>query len=49
MKDKLNEILTNKVKEAPKMMNLNLPKLKKVEEKTEAPKITLPKLKKIDA
>jgi len=48
MKDKLNSILTNQVKEAPKMMSLNLPKLKKVGETTEAPKITLPKLKKIE-
>ena len=46
MKDKLSVILDSRMPEFPKMLGLNLPKLKKVES---MPQITLPKLKKIDA
>jgi len=44
MVDKLDEIMTNNVTNAPKQVGLNLPKLKKVGVE-EAPKIKLPKLK----
>ena len=46
MKDKLGVILDSRIPEFPKMLGLNLPKLKKVES---MPQITLPKLKKVDA
>ena len=46
MKDKLGSILDSRIPEFPKMLGLNLPKLKKVES---MPQITLPKLKKVDA
>ena len=46
MKDKLDSILNSRIPEFPKMIGLNLPKLKKVES---MPQITLPKLKKVDA
>jgi len=46
MKDKLSVILDSRIPEFPKMLGLNLPKLKKVES---MPQITLPKLKKVDA
>ena len=46
MKDKLGAILDSRIPEFPKMLGLNLPKLKKVES---MPEIKLPKLKKIDA
>ena len=48
MTEKLNSFLP-KVKVAPQMQTLNLPKLKKVGAKTELPKLKLPKLKKIEA
>ena len=44
MADKLDEIMTNNVTNAPKQVGLNLPKLKKVGVE-KAPKIKLPKLK----
>jgi hypothetical protein len=40
MKEKLDEVLTTKLPEFPKQVQLQLPKLKKIE---------LPKLKKIEA
>jgi hypothetical protein len=40
MKEKLDEVLTAKITEFPKQVQLQLPKLKKIE---------LPKLKKIEA
>jgi glycosyltransferase involved in cell wall biosynthesis len=46
MKDKLGSILDSRIPEFPKMLGLNLPKLKKVES---MPEIKLPKLKKVDA
>ena len=46
MKDKLGAILDSRIPEFPKMLGLNLPKLKKVES---MPEIKLPKLKKVDA
>ena len=46
MKDKLGCILDSRIPEFPKMLGLNLPKLKKVES---MPEIKLPKLKKVDA
>ena len=46
MTEKLN-LLLPKVKAAPQVQTLNLPKLKKVNKKQETPKINLPKLKKI--
>jgi glycosyltransferase involved in cell wall biosynthesis len=46
MKDKLGSILDSRIPEFPKMLGLNLPKLKKVEA---MPEIKLPKLKKVDA
>ena len=46
MKDKLGVILDSRIPEFPKMLGLNLPKLKKVEA---MPEIKLPKLKKVDA
>jgi len=48
MTEKLNSLLP-KVKPAPQMQTLNLPKLKKTVKKQELPKINLPKLKKIEA
>jgi len=50
MKEKLGEILDKKVKEAPKQIPLQLPKLKKIgDNKTpELPKLKLPKLKKLE-
>jgi len=50
--DKMTEelsLLLPKVKAAPQMQTLNLPKLKKKTVKTELPKLKLPKLKKIEA
>ena len=51
MKDLLGEILDKNVKEAPKQVQLKLPKLKKIGETNgvELPKLKLPKLKKIEA
>jgi glycosyltransferase involved in cell wall biosynthesis len=46
MKDKLSVMLDSRIPEFPKMLGLNLPKLKKVES---MPEIKLPKLKKVDA
>jgi len=50
MKEKLDEIISNKTPEFPKQVTLNLPKLKKIGEgsKTELPKLKLPKLKKVE-
>jgi len=48
MTEKLNSLLP-KVKPAPQMQTLQLPKLKKTEKKQDLPKINLPKLKKIEA
>lgn len=46
----MDKVLTEKVPEFPKEVQLKLPKLKKVgENKTELPKLKLPKLKKIEA
>lgn len=47
MSEKLGKILDSRVPEFPKMVQLNLPKLKKVEDT--APKINLPKLKKVES
>ena len=49
MVEKLDNILTNNVTEAPKQVPLQLPKLKKIGGNTtpELPKLKLPKLKKI--
>ena len=47
MTEKLGSILNSRIPEFPKMMQLNLPKLKKVEDA--APKINLPKLKKVES
>ena len=46
MTEKFDEIMEKYLKEAPKQVGLNLPKLKKVS-KSEPPKMKLPKLKKI--
>jgi hypothetical protein len=46
MKSKLNELLTSKIPEFPKQVQLQLPKLKKLGDSS-TPKIELPKLKKI--
>lgn len=47
MIEKLDTLIDeSKIKSAPKVLSLNLPKLKKVE--SEQPKITLPKLKKVE-
>jgi len=50
MTEKLNEILTRRIPEFPKQVQLQLPKLKKIDSSTSsAPmKIELPKLKKVD-
>ena len=49
MKEKMDKVLTERVPEFPKEVQLKLPKLKKVEEsKTELPKLKLPKLKKVE-
>ncbi len=48
MKEKLGNILNENVVEAPKQVELKLPKLKKIGgDKTELPKLKLPKLQKI--
>tara|TARA_S200002703_G_scaffold117983_2_gene103616 strand:+ start:7658 stop:8980 length:1323 start_codon:yes stop_codon:yes gene_type:complete len=48
MKEKIDKVLTERVPEFPKEVQLKLPKLKKVgETKTELPKLQLPKLKKV--
>jgi glycosyltransferase involved in cell wall biosynthesis len=50
MKEKLDSILTSRIPEFPKQVQLNLPKLKKIDTSVaEVPKITLPKLKKIES
>ena len=46
MKEKLGAVLNSRIPEFPKMLALNIPKLKKVET---MPEIKLPKLKKVDA
>ena len=49
MKEKMDKVLTERVPEFPKEVQLKLPKLKKVgESKTELPKLKLPKLKKVE-
>ena len=49
MKEKMDKVLTERVPEFPKEVQLKLPKLKKVgENKTELPKLKLPKLKKVE-
>ncbi len=48
MKEKMDKVLTERLPEFPKQIELKLPKLKKVEEnKPELPKLQLPKLKKV--
>jgi hypothetical protein len=48
MKEKLGEILDEKVKAAPQQLSLNLPKLKKIDDNlSQSPSLKLPKLKKI--
>jgi len=48
MKEKLGEILEEKVKEIPQQVSLNLPKLKKIGDNSSQPStLKLPKLKKI--
>ena len=51
MKEKIDNILQDKIPEFPKHVSLNLPKLKKIGEdsKTDIKKLKLPKLKKIEA
>jgi hypothetical protein len=47
MKEKLNNLFTEKIPEFPKQVQLQLPKLKKVGE-SETPQLQLPKLKKVE-
>jgi glycosyltransferase involved in cell wall biosynthesis len=48
MKEKMDEVLTKRLPEFPKQVELKLPKLKKIgENETTTPKLQLPKLKKV--
>ena len=49
MKEKINNILSEKIPEFPKHISLNLPKLKKIgsNNSSTTPTLNLPKLKKI--
>ena len=49
MKEKLDEIISNKIPQLPKQVTLNLPKLDKQINNPNPTKSTLPKLKKVEA
>ena len=49
MKEKLDEIISNKIPQLPKQVTLNLPKLDKQINNPNPTKSKLPKLKKVEA